>query len=153
MAPFSCMVCNYSGYFRKREKIFLIFFISSKEVQCNPLLVNLTVSMTVPQFSKEIYVFFLRVKSILTTLFGWLHHYIRLTISIAATGYARNIILKIYQRQAVTPLAYSQNLSNQQEDTVQRLKPQLTCDMRDQGFFFSQVSKDGEQEGIRSART
>lgn len=122
-------------------------------MQYNLPLVNLTVSVTAPQFSKEIYVFFLCVKSILTALFGWLHHYIRLTTSIAAIGYTRNVIFKIYQKQAVTPLAYSQNLTNQQEAAVQRLKPRLTCDMRDQCLFFTQVNKEGEQEGIKSAST
>lgn len=110
--------------------------------------------MTVPRFSKEIYVFFLNVKkNILTKLFGLLCDYMSLTISIAAIGCTRNIIFKIYQRRAVRLFAYSQNLINRQEEAVQRLKPLLTCDMRDQCLFFTQVTKDMEQEGTRSART
>lgn len=110
--------------------------------------------MTVPQFSKEVYVFFLHVeKNILTKLFGFLCNYISPTISITAIGYARNINFKIYQTQAVRLFAYSQNLTNHQEEAVQRLKPLLTSDMRDQLLFFTQVTKDMEQEGTRSERT
>lgn len=136
------------------RKDFSLFFPSLQKVQCNLLVVNLSTSMTVPQFSKKIYVFFLCVKkNILTKLFGLFPDYISLTISIAAIGYTRNIIFKMYKRQAVRPFAYSQNLISWQEEVVQRLKLLLTCDMRDQCLFFTQVTKDMEQEDTRSVRT
>lgn len=115
----------------ENEKRFFSFYSSFKNVQCN-LMVNLTMSMTVTQFNKGFYIFFLCVKNTLAKLLGLLHDCKSLTISIAAIltpsflSFIKGKIICVFPEYI-----------NCQEQAVQRLKLLLACDMRNHAFTWS----------------